>query len=137
MTPAGLAALYARAAPGASGWSAANFKGVLDSPGAFLCTQTHAFALGRVAADEAELILIATDPRHRRQGQATECMEAFEARAKALGATRAFLEVAESNAPARTLYARCGYAEIGRRKGYYARNDGTREDAILLAHDLT
>ena len=44
---------------------------------------------------------------------------------------------AESNAPARALYAALGYRQIGLRKRYYRRGDGSREDAILLGRDLT
>ena len=54
-------------------------------------------------------------------------------RAAALGAERMFLEVAEGNAAARALYARTGFAGAGRRRGYYARADGSREDALILA----
>ena len=31
------------------------------------------------------------------------------------------------------LYARAGFSEAGRRRGYYARTDGSREDALVLA----
>ena len=50
---------------------------------------------------------------------------------------RLFLEVAEDNAAARALYATAGFAEAGRRRGYYAAADGGRRDALLLALDLT
>ena len=33
----------------------------------------------------------------------------------------------------RALYARAGFSEAGRRRGYYARTDGSREDALVLA----
>ena len=36
------------------------------------------------------------------------------------------------NAAARALYARAGFAEVGRRRGYYQRPDGRREDALVL-----
>jgi ribosomal-protein-alanine N-acetyltransferase len=52
------------------------------------------------------------------------------------GAERMFLEVAEDNAAARALYARAGFAEAGRRRGYYARPDGPAADALVLALDL-
>ena len=137
MTPDALAALYARAVPDPAGWGAEDFRQILGYPGAFLATEAHAFALGRVAADEAELLLIATDPAHRRRGAASRCLDAFEAVARRRGAAMAFLEVAESNAPARALYAAHGYAEAGRRPGYYARKDGQSETAIILRRPLT
>jgi len=58
-------------------------------------------------------------------------------RAAALGAERMFLEVAEGNVAARALYARAGFSEAGRRRGYYSRNDGSREDALVLALNFT
>ncbi len=53
--------------------------------------------------------------------------------AAADGAVRVVLEVGESNAAARRLYAGAGFAVIGRRRGYVHRADGTREDALVLA----
>lgn len=137
MTPEDLAALYARAVPDPVGWGADDFRQILDSPGGFVTAHPQAFALGRAAADEAELLLIATDPAHRRRGAATHCLAAFEDEARARGAATAFLEVAESNTPARALYAAHGYAEAGRRPGYYARKDAPSEAAIILRRALT
>jgi ribosomal protein S18 acetylase RimI-like enzyme len=55
-------------------------------------------------------------------------LEALSAR----GARQIYLEVRESNAPARALYAAHGFTEVGRRKGYYRR---PVEDAIVLRLD--
>jgi ribosomal-protein-alanine N-acetyltransferase len=44
-----------------------------------------------------------------------------------------FLEVRESNAAARALYARFGFREGGRRRGYYRK---PVEDALVLVCDL-
>jgi ribosomal protein S18 acetylase RimI-like enzyme len=46
-----------------------------------------------------------------------------------------FLEVRVSNERARRFYERNGFAEIGRRRGYYPAAAG-REDAIVMARDL-
>jgi ribosomal-protein-alanine N-acetyltransferase len=43
-----------------------------------------------------------------------------------------YLEVRESNAPARALYAAHGFQEAGRRKEYYRR---PVEDAVVLRRD--
>ncbi|MDU8944570.1 GNAT family N-acetyltransferase [Ovoidimarina sediminis] len=137
MTPEDIAALYARAVPYPVGWGPDDLRKILAHPGAFITSLAHAFALGRVAADEAELLLIATDPDHRRTGAATHCLAAFEDEARARGAVTAFLEVAESNAPARALYAARGYEKVGQRPGYYASADGTKETALILRRDLT
>jgi len=48
------------------------------------------------------------------------------------GVQQVFLEVRESNAPARALYTAQGFKEVGRRKQYYRR---PVEDAIVLRLD--
>ncbi len=48
------------------------------------------------------------------------------------GARSLFLEVADGNVAARHLYAKAGFAEAGRRAGYYVRDGGAREDALIL-----
>jgi ribosomal-protein-alanine N-acetyltransferase len=86
------------------------------------------FALGRAAADEAELFAIAVMPAARRRGAGAALLAAWERAAAAKGAQQLFLEVAEDNLPARGLYARSGWVEAGRRRGYY----GPGRDALVL-----
>ncbi|MBC7131836.1 MAG: GNAT family N-acetyltransferase [Roseovarius sp.] len=120
MTPEALALTHARAFAGQGrAWSAAEFADLLASPHVLAIGDARAFALGRVVAGEAELLTLATDPGHRRAGRARACLVAFMAQARARGARTAFLEVAEDNAPARALYEQAGFAEAGRRAGYY------------------
>ena len=47
--------------------------------------------------------------------------------------TTLYLEARESNHAARALYARFGFREIGRRRGYYRK---PTEDALVLSLDL-
>ena len=137
MRPEALARLHAAAFAGTDRpWSAAEFASLLAQPGALLLGDGRAILLGRLAADEAELLTLATDPAHRRQGLAAALLARFEAEARAGGAARAFLEVAEDNPPARALYARAGYAEVGRRPRYYARAQGPAVAALILARAL-
>ncbi|WP_313577184.1 GNAT family N-acetyltransferase, partial [Brevundimonas sp.] len=77
-------------------------------------------------------LTLAVRPTARRAGLGVRLVEAAVVRAAALGAERMFLEVAESNAAARALYARSGFVEMGRRRGYYSHADGRREDALTL-----
>ncbi len=49
-----------------------------------------------------------------------------------MGAESVLLEVRPSNARALAVYERFGFAEIGRRKGYYPAHEGKREDAIVM-----
>lgn len=132
MTPAEMAALHFDAFIGQGRpWTEAEFAGLLESVHVFAVGDANAFALGRVVAGEAELLTIATDPRMRRRGLGRAALVAFEAEAAKRGAVRFFLEVAEDNAGARALYAVAGYAECGRRPGYYPARDG-RVDAIAM-----
>lgn len=99
----------------------AEFAGLLESPLVFAVGDARAFALGRVIADEAELLTLACDPAHRRKGLGRARLAGFEAEARARGAVTAFLEVAADNLPAHALYEAADYAEVARRAGYYAR----------------
>ena len=133
--PAVLAALHAEAfdAP----WDAASLSALLASPGVFAVAEEDGFILIRVVADEAEILTLAVRPAARRGGLGGRLVEAAVVRAAALGAERMFLEVAEDNVAARALYARAGFNEAGRRRGYYARADGSREDALVLTLNFT
>lgn len=128
--PGRLAAIHAEAfkAP----WSASALAELLASPGVLAVAEADGFILIRVVADEAEILTLAVRPTARRAGLGARLVEAATVRAAALGAERMFLEVADSNAAARALYARSGFVEMGRRRGYYAHTDGRREDALTL-----
>lgn len=137
MTPEALAALHALAFDEAPRpWTAAEFAAFLAEPSTLLVTGDGGFALGRVAGPEAELLTLAVAPAVRRRGLGRGLVAAFEAGAAARGAREALLEVAVTNGPARTLYAAAGYAEVGRRRGYYARRGAPPIDALVLARRL-
>jgi ribosomal-protein-alanine N-acetyltransferase len=128
-----LAALHAEAFAPPDRWSADAIALLAALPGhvALLATRRGeplGFALGRVAAQEAEVLTIAVLPRARREGAGGSLMRALMAGAAARGAGELFLEVSEGNAPARALYRRLGAAEAGRRRRYYP--DGS--DALVL-----
>lgn len=91
-----------------------------------------ASALGRVAADEAELHSIAVHPAQRRAGCGSRLLAAFLEEARVRQARVVWLEVRLSNEAAIRLYKGRGFRAIGRRPRYYA--DG--EDALLLRLDL-
>lgn len=94
------------------------------------------FALSRIALDEAELLTIAVSSHRRGKGGSSPLLARHLARLQARGVRRVILEVDEDNVPAIRLYARFGFAEIGRREAYYARRDGTRGAARVLARNL-
>ncbi len=130
-----LAAIHAAAfdAP----WDAAAFESLLGQAGVIVLEQPGGFILLRAVADEAEILTLAVRPSARRQGLGARLVSEGAASAAARGATRLFLEVAGDNAAALALYTGAGFAEVGRRPGYYARSGGDRQDALLLALNLT
>ena len=81
------------------------------------------FALGRVAADEAELFQIATLPEFRRQGIAERLLSELHTKAQERGAVCCFLEVRSRNAGAIALYEKSGYEKIALRRNYYPDDD--------------
>ncbi|MDQ7070695.1 MAG: ribosomal protein S18-alanine N-acetyltransferase [Rhodobacterales bacterium] len=135
-----LATIHARAFTTARPWKAEEFKVLLKSPHCFVSVDSHetisAFALGRVIADEAELLTLATDPALRRRGHARKCLYQFEKAAKNAGAATAFLEVAEDNTAAITLYQNAGYHIVARRTAYYNRKQGAAIDALVMRRNF-
>lgn len=115
-----MAALHARCFTRPRPWTKAEFRDMLAGPGVFSLIRPQGLLLGRTILDEAELLTLAVSPECRRQGQGLALITAFTQRARALGATEAFLEVASDNAPARALYRRQGWVEAGCRRNYYA-----------------
>ena len=136
MTPDDLAALHQRCFTIPRPFTAAEFTNFLTSPTCFLTTAPAGFALGRVAADEAELLTLAVDPDQRRQGIGRHLLDDFHTRATELGARQVYLEVAADNNAARGLYQQAGYCESCRRPGYYAPPSAPRIDAILMTRPL-
>lgn len=136
MTPEQLADLCARAYSHMAPWSAQAFADTLALPYSQLTATDHAFVLGQIIAGEAEILALAADPDHQRQGHATLTLLKFHADAQNQGADRIFLEVASRNAPARRFYEHHGYTEVGRRKAYYPQADGPADDAVVMTRPL-
>ena len=78
---------------------------------------------------ETDMMNVAVAPAYRRQGAAQGLILALIEALKARGSHCLTLEVRDSNAPARALYEKLGFLEVGRRKNYY-RNP--REDGLIL-----
>ena len=69
--------------------------------------------------DDAHVMTIGVAHAHQRTGIGETLLAALMARAKDLGARSLLLEVRVDNAPALALYARFGFVQTGRRRGYY------------------
>jgi [ribosomal protein S18]-alanine N-acetyltransferase len=83
--------------------------------------------------DEVHLLNITVSPVHQRQGWARFMLQALALWSRGQGAHTLWLEVRESNAPARRLYERCGFQAVGVRRGYYPLTTLQREDAIVMS----
>lgn len=80
-------------------------------------------------ADEAEVLNLAVAGDSRRRGIGSSLLQSLLEMAARDGIRTIYLEVRESNAAARGLYAAHGFVEVGRRRGYYQR---PTEDALIL-----
>jgi ribosomal-protein-alanine N-acetyltransferase len=127
-------------------WSAAVIAELLSVPRSFaLVAVTDSadgdvpagFTLVRLAGDDAELLTLCTLGAYRRRGVASALLDAALLYARDLGARRAFLEVAETNEPARVLYASRGFTAGRRRPDYYRAPNRIPVAALELCCDLT
>jgi ribosomal-protein-alanine N-acetyltransferase len=91
------------------------------------------FAVARLIPPEAELESIAVAGEFQRRGLARGLFLALEAALGRSGVTEMVLEVRAGNGAALGLYRSLGFAEEGRRKGYYA---DPVEDAVLMRRRL-
>ena len=78
---------------------------------------------------ETDMMNIAVHPDYRRQGIAEQLVNCLVSQLKELGNHSLMLEVRVSNDPARKLYEKLGFQQVGLRKNYY-RNP--KEDACIL-----
>ena len=123
-------------------WTADNYRSSLRA-GYWARVRCDADS-GRVVAvcvvmdgpDEVHLLNVAVDRAWQGRGLARALLDVLTARCVQQGAESLWLEVRPSNMPAQTLYARLGFVEVGRRKGYYPAPEG-REDAIVMRLALT
>lgn len=130
-------------------WDAATFTELLAIPGtlALVAGPGQASAdttptpwglvVGRVVVDEAEILTLGVAEERRRLGIAGQLVERLCRAVGRRGAQRLYLEVAEGNGPARALYTRLGFAELGRRRSYYERVGVPPEDALNLCLTLS
>ena len=122
-----------RQSPGAAHWTSEQYNqlvvgGVVlvAEKGGKLC----GFVCAQAVADEWDIENVVVDGAFLRRGIANELVRALIQRARNVAASAILLEVRESNLPARGLYEKHGFHEVGRRREYYR---DPVEDAILYA----
>ena len=122
-------------APGAAHWTAEQYKKLVGS-GVVLVAEEAAeeadqlcgFVCAKAVAGEWEIENVVVAAAFLRRGIANELVRELIQRAENEAASAILLEVRESNLPARRLYEKHGFREVGRRRGYYR---DPVEDAIL------
>jgi len=124
--------------PEAANWSAAALQSALgENASHFLVTvkdgEVLGFIMGRILADEAEILNLAVVPTHRRKGLAKVLVQSLLHSFAEGGAAMVFLEVRESNRAAIAFYEKMGFARTGTRPGYYS---SPPEAALVLSAQL-
>jgi [ribosomal protein S18]-alanine N-acetyltransferase len=115
-------------------WSEDTFRGLLRrSDTSLLVADVNdaiaGYAVFWAVLDQGELGNIAVADEFRRRGIATRLLESVLEVARDRTVREVFLEGRASNAHARALYEKHGFAEVDRRPGYYT---GPIEDALVM-----
>ena len=115
-------------------WSENSVASELDNPlSLWLVALNGDTVVGYVGSqavlDEADMMNIAVLPEYRRLGIAQRLVTALCDRLADNGVRSLTLEVRASNDPAKALYAKLGFAQVGRRPNYYS---NPKEDALIL-----
>lgn len=121
------------------GWPSSDFEAYLTDPHTtpgYVAIDARrnlsGFAMLRLAGDESELLTIAVDPHKRGKKIGRALLAAAFADLAMSPVKTMFLEVDETNAPAIKLYRAFGFADIGTRKGYYPKPDGSAATALVM-----
>lgn len=142
-TPEDVVGIFAleRSIPSAAHWPESTYRDIFcqdpkrialvaeGQPGKAIC----GFVLARLAGSDCELENIFVAPQNQRRGLGLQLLQSLAAAARAHNTTRIFLEARESNAAARALYEKFGFAITGRRPNYYG---DPIDDAILYTLQL-
>ena len=91
------------------------------------------YVVGRLATDELHINNIAVRDEYRRTGLATALLSQVLNEAKTYKAAKAYLEVRASNTAAQSLYEKCGFCVVGRRRNYYS---NPPEDALIMSAEV-
>ena len=93
------------------------------------------YAILSVAAGEAHILNLCTDPEFRALGYGERLLDELMYRARSASVREIFLEVRPTNETAIGLYRKKGFHQIAARPAYYQARDG-REDASVLVKKL-
>lgn len=94
------------------------------------------YFLVMLAVDEAHLLNISVRRDLHGHGVGRLQLDRIVTLSREKNMASVLLEVRPSNQRALEVYHRYGFAEIGKRKGYYPAANGMREDAIVMRFQL-
>jgi ribosomal-protein-alanine N-acetyltransferase len=119
------------------GWNYNQLKSAFDSGRFFVIGMMDndmliGFVSFSIAIDQADIETVFVKGDYRRQGIAKALIENAQTQMQEKGVDKIFLEVRETNLPARALYNSLGFSDISVRKKYYP--DG--ENAVIMAKEL-
>lgn len=116
-------------------WTENGFMSSLEISGNIFLTAEEngaaaGYIIGAADGDFAGIDSIAVAENFRRQGIAEALIREFCCiAAQSDSCSSVSLEVRENNLPARELYKKCGFSEIGLRKNFYS---APRENAVVM-----
>lgn len=121
-------------------WSSSAYVTEINNPNAYylVAKAIDGTLLGYggiwVIMDEMHITTLAVDPNHRGKKVGERLLIVLLEEAMRRGATRATLEVRQSNRIAQNLYRKYGFQEVAMRRSYYSDNG---ENAVIMwAEDL-
>jgi len=124
-------------APGAAHWTVEQYKKLVGSGVVLVAEEATeeagklcGFVCAKAVAGEWEMENVVVAAEFLRRGIANQLVRELIQRAAEEAASAILLEVRESNLPARRLYEKHGFREVGRRQVYYK---DPVEDGILYA----
>ena len=82
--------------------------------------------------EETHLLNLSVAPMCQRAGHGLAMLRRLQAAARQRGDLAIWLEVRQSNVPARALYQRFGFVEVGCRRDYYPAGRHQREDTLVM-----
>ena len=109
------------------------FRGFVAVPDS--SAEPMGYVIFLVSVGSADIVSVAVAPELLRRGVATRLLLFALADLAGEGVEEITLEVAVDNAPARALYERLDFREVGRRQGYYSR-DRELVDALVMRRTL-
>ena len=118
-------------------WSESSITSELNNPlSLWLVAEEDGCVLGYIGSQtemgEADMMNVAVHPEYRRRGIAQALVNGLIDALRCNDVTSLTLEVRATNEPAKRMYEKLGFQQVGVRKNYYRH---PREDALILRQE--